>query len=200
METITPLHRRRPLFWCGVLIGAVALVASASAAPWRARAPVARTLLNGYAAEPLASEALRPTERVFLEKASANNREQVHFSQLALSQAANSDVRSHAQHVLADQRSIGEALAALIRRKGALMATGNEPTAQAYQRLAEKAGPDFDREFIRAMAERHEAFISLFEHAAADSKDTDVRDMAAAQLPTLRAHRNSILELKKALD
>ena len=40
----------------------------------------------------------------------------------------------------------------------------------------------------------------LFEQAAAESRDVDVRDFAAAELPVLRGHRNAAVVLKKVFD
>jgi hypothetical protein len=42
--------------------------------------------------------------------------------------------------------------------------------------------------------------LTLFEQVASDSNDADVRELAAAELPVLRAHRTAITELEKAID
>ena len=68
------------------------------------------------------------------------------------------------------------------------------------KKLIEKSGADFDREFVRALVTLNYDVMSLFEQAAADLKDPDVRELAAVELPVLRGHRNTALDLKRTLD
>jgi putative membrane protein len=208
METLTPLTvfrgRSRPFYFSAALLTAGFAINQAWATPeWRMRQVSARTFVRGYTADALAADAPRPAERAFLEKALELSRQHMHFAELGSSQASGSEVRSYAQQILSDHRALGESLDALIRRKGiALRPSVEENTAisESYQRLAERAGADFDRQFVRAMSAQQEDLMTLFEQAAADSKDADIRALAAGQLPTLRAQRNAITELKKALD
>ena len=186
---------------CLVLVGAASWsLTDAAAAPSRVRQVAARSMIRGYQAEPLASDAMRAAERGFLEKATAAGRLQLRLAELGASQGAHTDVRSHAEQLKSDNRQLVEALTALMRKKGVAPRADAEPVADAYTRLAARTGAEFDREFVRVMAEVHEETIALFEQAAADAKDTDVRELAAAQIPMLRGHRNRITELKKAFD
>lgn len=188
-------------------MGALAVLALASTsavavARGEPRQVAARSMLRGYTVDPLASDALRPAERAFLEKALAIARLQARMAELGAAQAANTDVRSHAEQLKTDARQLGDAITGLIQKRAAATpgtATG-EPTSETYTQLAGRTGADFDREFVRVMAELHDETINLFEQAAADAKDADVRELAAAQLPMLRAHRGRILELKKTFD
>src|SRR5262245_49941585 len=97
--------RRRGVVAGSFLIGllSTALVADA-AGSWRVRQVSARSLTNGYAVEPLASDALRPGERAFLTKAIETSRLQLRLAEIGVSQATNSAVRSHAQQLVADYR------------------------------------------------------------------------------------------------
>lgn len=184
---------------CAVL--STATLATA-ATPLRTRQVAAISMLRGHVAEPLAADTVRPAERAFLEKAVEASRLQMRLAELGASQAANSEVRSHAEQLKSDNRQLTDALTSLSQKKAATAPArpAVEPASDVYARIAEKSGADFDREFIRVMATLHEDTISLFEQAAADSKDADVRDLAAAQLPMLRAHLNRITELKKTFD
>lgn len=199
MKTFLPPSRFLPaigLALCG------AIVASAIAAPTSLefRRVAARSMIRGDALERLATDTVRPAERVFLEKAAEASRLQMRLAELGASQAASTDVRGHAEQLKSDNRQLIDALTSLGQKKGAAMRPANPTPADAYTALAAKSGPDFDREFVRVMAELHETTIALFEQTAAEAKDADVRDLAAAQLPMLRAHLNRITELKKALD
>lgn len=184
------------LLTCGVAV-------EASSYPRVRQAAAARNLLAGYAVEPLAGiDSLRPAEQLFLERATVSSRLQIRLAELGSGQAAGSDVRNHAEQVKGDKRQLVEALGAMLQRKSSsARPVVDSPGATAtYTRLESKSGAEFDREFIRVMGDLHEATISLFEQAAGETKDVEIKEFAAAQLPMLRAHKNSILELKQAYD
>jgi putative membrane protein len=171
-----------------------------AAAPWRVRQVSARSLASGYAVDPLASESMRPAERSFLSKASETSRQQLRLAEVGVSQAGDAQVRSHAQQLVADYRTLTDGLEALIRRKGGIAGAPVGGTSENPQKLAEKAGSNFDREFVRISGQATDEALSLFEQVVSDSKDADVRDFASAQLPTLRAHRAAINELRKTFE
>lgn len=171
-----------------------------AAGPSRVRQVSARTWVKHYAAEPLATDGLRAGEKAFLAKAVETARQHLRLAEVGASQADSSEVRSHALQLASDYRELNEALEALIRRKGGLAGAPAGATSETYQKLTEKSGADFDREFVRVVATASGQVMNLFEAAAAVAKDPDVRDFAANELPILRAHRNTIADLKKTYD
>lgn len=146
------------------------------------------------------ADSLRPSERAFLNQAMTLIRQQRRLGELAIGNASNSDVRSHAQQVTADFRRLAEGLEGLVRKKGIALAHAGEAPSDAYQFLTETSGILFDRSFVRVIGDLHDTTGSLFEQAAAELKDTDLRDFAATQLPMLRGHRNRIVRLRTALN
>jgi len=171
-----------------------------AAGPSRVRQVSASTWVKQFAAEPLAADGLRAGEKAFLAKAIETARQQMRLAQVGVSQAGSSEVRSHALQLASDYRELHDALEALIRRKGGLAGAPAGATSETYQKLAEKSGADFDREFVRTVATASGQVMNLFEMAAGEAKDPDVRDFAANELPILRAHRNTIADLKKTYD
>jgi putative membrane protein len=183
----------------GCAVALLATAASVDAAPG-ARPVAARRLINGFAVAALAVDGLNENERAFLTRAVEAMHNQMRLAEVGAGQADSSEVRSRALTMAADYRSLNDSLEGLMRRKGTLAGAPVGGTSERFQKLAEKAGSDFDREFIRTAAQLTSAVMTLFETAAADARDPDVRDFAATQLPTLRAHRNMIAELKKDRD
>lgn len=184
-----------------LLIGAVCAGHTVLAAgPSRVRQVSSRAWVKHYAAEPLATDGLRAGEKAFLAKAVETARQQMRLAEVGASQADSSEVRSHALQLASDYRELHDALEALIRRKGGLAGAPAGATSETYQKLTEKSGADFDREFVRVVAAASGQAMNLFETAAAEAKDPDVRDFAANELPILRAHRNTIADLKKTYD
>ena len=95
---------------------------------------------------------------------------------------------------------MADTIETLARREGVILIPPSNSPNPAYARLTEVSGADFDREFVLAAAAATDELTKLFEQAAADAKDADVRDLAGSQLPTLRAHANTIVELRKAIE
>ncbi|MDO8540320.1 MAG: DUF4142 domain-containing protein [Opitutaceae bacterium] len=193
----------RRAFHLGVA-GFLASSISAVAAPqWRARPVFARSVAFAFAAEPLATDALRPVERTFLEQAAELSRQQIRFARLAVSQASSSDVRSFAQQLAGDHRQISDSIEGLRRKKGSMLEEKEKsPDAvpEGFQELAQKTGADFDREFVRLTAQMQARELTLFEEAMSDAKDNEVRDLVGTYLPMIREHQNRGTELKKTFE
>jgi predicted outer membrane protein len=65
-----------------------------------------------------------------------------------------------------------------------------------YRKLAKKSGADFDREYVDVMVDHHERDVQLFQKAAKDAQDSDVRSFASSHLPALQAHLDRANSLK----
>ena len=188
----------------GALIG-VAFIGVESTSVLRAatrtegRQASARNLVRGFAAD-VSADAIRPADRAFFNKAAESGRQQMRLAEIGVSQAGNSDVRSHALQLATDYRHITDSLEALLRRKGGIAGAPVGGTSETYRTLVEKSGADFDRAFVRTEEQATRDMLALFEHTASESKDADVRDFAAAQLPVLRAHQAALAGLLKSVE
>ena len=181
-----------------LLILTAALDLSAQASP--RRGPAAKNLMLHFGAEAAPNDNLRPSERTFLDKAAEFSRDEVGLAKMALSQARGSEVKAFAQQIATDHQQINDALASLRRKKGAAPEPTGEIVSAAAQKLAQKTGADFDREFVRVLAGVHADTVILFEQALGDAKDSDIRELLGAYLPMLREHQNKVNELRKALE
>ncbi|MGH7956791.1 MAG: hypothetical protein ACREH8_07240, partial [Opitutaceae bacterium] len=83
-----------------------------SAGPGRSRQVSARNVMPAFAAQMRAANELRPTERAFLSKAIEASRQQMRLAAVGISQATSTEVRSHAQQLATDYRSLNDALEA----------------------------------------------------------------------------------------
>lgn len=187
----------------GLVLAAAALLTGAIAVAGlpSQRRVAARSLIRGYPMDPLASD-LSAAESAFVRRAIDAGRLQLRLAELAAGHAVRSDVRGHAEQLKGDNRQLVEAFTALRQRKGMTSPAEVAETAapDPYARLTRRPGAEFDREFVLLMAGLHEDTLSFFEQAASEARDPDVRDLAAAQLPMLRAHRNRITVLKQAFE
>jgi putative membrane protein len=68
--------------------------------------------------------------------------------------------------------------------------------------LAAASGTDFDKKFAQIMVDSHQETVALFENGAMEGgvPDGDLRNMAAAKLPTLRTHLQDAINLRTTVN
>ena len=118
---------------------------------------------------------------------------EVELGQIAQTKAANPEVKNFARMMVEDHTKANTELKSLAAKKNITLPTtmnsGNQATLTELQNLV---GADFDREYVAAMVDDHEADVQLFESQAADDSDPDAKAFAAKTLPTLRKHLEMI--------
>jgi putative membrane protein len=67
---------------------------------------------------------------------------------------------------------------------------------EAWSKLKEMSGPDFDREFINAMVRDHQDAVKEFQREANMAQDYDVKKYANHVLPVLQNHLQKAQELQ----
>ena len=121
---------------------------------------------------------------------------EVELGRIAQTKAANPEVKNFARMMVEEHTRANEELKSLAAKKNVTLPTtmnsGNQATLTELQGLV---GADFDREYVNAMVDNHEADVQLYESQAADDGDPEAKAFAAKTLPTLRKH----LEMIKAI-
>lgn len=196
-----------PLLWsrlavaiAGVVV--LALVASAEAR-LRPRAVGFVSVASAAEFDPLAAgDNLRAEERAFLRLALETFRRQERVAKLGVAQATRSDVRTFAQELAGNSRQMADAVETVARRKGVvLMPIEEEATPNpVYARLAGLTGEAFDREFVLVASATVEDLMDIYQKTVSDATDAEVRELAGSHLPTLRAHSNTSVVLRKAVE
>lgn len=193
---------------CRRWILGVAALAAASGSMGNASSSTAATRLDAglprpawdqqAAAANAAGGELGPSDREFVQTSLIASRQQARLAAMGILRAASSDVRSLAQQLETDFRSLSDSLDALWRRTGSAAVAGvGGPSEPADRIFAEKSGAAFDREFVRVATQANDRLLTAFEQAVSSAKDPGVRELAAKQLPVLRAHRTTLTELHK---
>jgi putative membrane protein len=198
-----------PLFFRALLrfAGLAILVAPALTGAWAnvTRGPFVNTAAAvrpvGELA-PVAADGLRPVDRTFFDRAVGLSQQQMALAKLAVSHALRADVRTFAQQLAGDYRQIVDSVQNLRRRRGAATeeAVGPAPVSEAYGKLSQVTGAEFDREFIITIETLRAETMTLFEEVISQTKDAEVRDLIGGYLPMLRDHQNQGTELKRELE
>lgn len=171
------------LFAAGVLMPATSQ--AQTAAPMAASAP---------------KNQLTHKDTAFLKSAAEAGHMEVQGSQLALQKSANADVKQFAQQMVDDHTKAGQAVASLALSKGLTVPAEATLVQKGKLKVLEaRDGASFDRHYAESVGvAAHKDTIKLFEKAAKESDDADVKALAAQTLPTLQHHLQSAQQLEAA--
>jgi len=122
----------------------------------------------------------------------------VALAQLAAQRATNSEVRNFAQMLVDDHSKVNSELMSIASQKSVKVDKDNDKD-RTYKRLSKKTGADFDQEFVEHMIDEHEKDIKMFEKAASDAKDPDVRSFASKHVADLRQHLQQAQNLRQTV-
>ena len=140
---------------------------------------------------------LKRTDKNFVENAYQGGLAEVKMGELALAKTANADVKAFAQHMVTDHGKANGELKALADSKKVAVASEPSMTAKAKAKLADaKSGADFDKAYAKAMVADHKDTVELFEKAAKEVTDPEVKAFASKTLPTLKMHLTMAEELQ----
>lgn len=74
---------------------------------------------------------------------------------------------------------------------------GDMTSDRHYRNLSRKQGAEFDKSYVDMMVDQHEDDVKLFERAAKNAEDPEVRSFASRHLSSLQAHLDHAKNLMK---
>lgn len=152
--------------------------------------------------ENLPKETEKDADRM-VELAGTNTYE-IQASQEASTRATTSEVKKIAAMMVEAHTKMGTEMAQLAAKKGITLPTDlpNEKMND-LNRLKEKSGIDYDREYLDQMKNAHEEAVRKLDNLAEKGEDAEVRDLAAKSVSEVRSHldmieatRNSVKDMK----
>lgn len=159
----------------------------------------AAVMMAGAAALSHAAELATPDAR-FLQAAAAAGMFEVQAAELASKRAEDAQVRAFASKMLNQHAAVNKELKSLAAAKNvSLPGQPSEPDRATLEQLQSQNGAAFDTLYIdRAAVDAHATANRLFETAAKESEDAQVRDFATRTLPMLADHYAMARALKRA--
>lgn len=172
-----------------------------TAAHAQASAPSAAPATSAAQAARAATKPAR-ADAAFMKQAAQNGHAEVEGSKLALTKAVNTQVKGFAQQMVDDHTKSSEELKALAASKGVKLPTEPSMAQKARLKLLQGAdGAEFDKRYAEQLGVKaHEDTLKLFQKAAANAKDPDVKAFATKTLPALQHHLQMARELKGVTD
>jgi putative membrane protein len=135
------------------------------------------------------SGAVSQDARDFVTEAASGGMFEIQSSQLALQQNLDPEMERVARMMIDDHNRINQELQSLAQRKGITVPQSmKSPQQNMLQQLRNAAGTQFNTKYRDLQIRSHEETIALFERAARDLQDPDLKSFAQRSLPTLREH------------
>lgn len=194
----------------GVLIGAqlaalAALAQTPAQTPRAQEAQEATAPSSATAAERARMEeskqqaGMKPvTAQSFASQAAVIGKAEIELAQLALNNTKNEEIRLYAERMVKDHTAADQKLKKIAAQENLQLPQSLDAKHQAVkQKLAGLKDDAFDREYKKHMAMGHGEAVALFESASQTQQmPEDLREFAAATLPTLEKHH----QMAKGLD
>lgn len=135
------------------------------------------------------SDLTKESDERFLVRATEINMEEIELGKLAQQKGTHADVKALGKMMEDGHTKALNDLKTLAASKSiAVPAASTQDAINAYNKLNEKSGDEFDREYCDMMVKGHKDAISLFENATQGNNDPDVKTWASNMLPDLRMH------------
>ncbi len=157
-------------------------------------APPTNTAAAGATTAPTpaatATPAMAAPDREFVMTAASSDNMEVEASRLALERTKSDAVRKFAQQMVDDHTKTSEQLRTIARNAGVTEAMQmNSMHSGDLDRLRGMNGRDFDREYAAQIGvAAHQQAVTLFERAAREATDPQLKSFAEQTLPHLRDH------------
>lgn len=138
----------------------------------------------------------------FITRASSSNNFEIAAGGLAVSKGEDADVKNYGEHMVSDHTAAGLEMKNLASAKGWAVSDALQTHEQQHLvKLAGLSGAAFDREFVKIMVQSHQDAVALFETGSSPMglPDADLRALASAKLPTLKAHLQEAMQLSAAV-
>jgi len=118
---------------------------------------------------------------------------EIKASEQAVTRATTAEVKKLAEMMIQSHKKMNTDIQDLATKKNITLATDiTDELNRKMDKLNEKNGLDYDKEYTEQMRERHQEGIKVTERAADKGEDADIKQWAAASTPQLRAHLDMI--------
>ncbi|TXK52818.1 DUF4142 domain-containing protein [Pontibacter qinzhouensis] len=152
---------------------------------------------NEQAFEDTSMEDRKIDQSDFMTRAASDGMFEIEAGKLAQQKGQNAEVKKFGGQMVTDHQKASNELKALAQKKSITLPDSmSREHMDKLQSLRDKNGAEFDEEYVDAMVDAHDKAVSLFEDAAEDLEDAEVKAFASKTLPVLQQHR----EHAKTLD
>lgn len=164
-----------------------------SAKPSSAATPHQRQVTDGSKT----SKAVTPES--FASQAAIIGKAEIELGQIALKNTQDAGVRKYAERMVKDHSAADKKLKAIAAKESLQLPQSLDAEHESLKtKLQSLKGEDFDRAYVKAMANGHDKAVALFESASQQTQmPGELKQFAASTLPTLEEHKEMAHSLHK---
>lgn len=162
------------------------------------------TVVCGLFLSPMAFGQEQPnqplTGKEFVAQAFEANQAEIATSELAKDRATNPKVKEYAAKMVQDHTNNREKLLDRAKDLKVGVAAGvNNVQKKLLDQLQKNEGKEFDQAYMKAQVEAHKKTIGLYESAAKNLDNPELKQFAQESLKSLREHLEHAQEVSKSL-
>jgi putative membrane protein len=128
----------------------------------------------------------------FIKQASTAGMKEVKAGRLAVQKGKSASVKAFGSRMVTDHSKANTKLMKIIKSKGWQITPPSIPETDPDAMLTSSSGADFDKSYVTMMVQDHQKAVALFENAATNIADPDVKAFVQETLPTLKQHLTDI--------
>jgi len=134
----------------------------------------------------------------FIVNVAGINLNEIQLGQLAQGKSENADVQDFGKMLVADHQASLKEITSIADKKKVIIPTSLTDTGKNdFKQLTDLSNSDFDKQFTTLMVKGHQDAIALFDKAAIESEDPELKKIANSTLPKLHAHLEMAITLKE---
>jgi putative membrane protein len=128
-------------------------------------------------------------DKGFVDKAATGGMAEVKLSKLAMDKGQSTEVKQFARKMVEDHTKANMELKQIAEKKSLVVPTAmDEKHEKIYDKLVKLEGADFDKEYMRAMANDHDDTVKLFKEQSQNGQDPELKSFAMKTLPIIEKH------------
>ncbi|PWG82038.1 DUF4142 domain-containing protein [Pararcticibacter amylolyticus] len=136
----------------------------------------------------------------FMVKAAAGGMAEVELGKLAQENGVSQRVKDYGAMMVKDHTKANDELKALASAKNiTLPATLDDQHQKHFEEMKKMKGADFDKHYMDMMVNDHVETINLFDDAAKNETDAEIKAFAAKTAPVLKIHLDSAKKINEAV-
>jgi len=133
----------------------------------------------------------------FVKDVSKANASELHLLALGI-QKGGKDVKASAHHMQADHKKLGEEMSAYAAKNNIKVDIDSSNLRSNMD--DDKAGIDWDKNWVNKMVDDHEKTVKKFEDNQNDVKDPELKALIGKTLPTLHMHLDMAKQLQAKMN
>ena len=125
----------------------------------------------------------------FVVEADQHGKMDYEMAKIANERASSKEVKVLALQMMGDHAKANAELESIAQKKNIKLATeANKGDAADADRLGKEKGEAFDKMYLDLTVMHHKRTVKMFEEAAEDCEDAEIKSFASSKLPVLKKH------------